>query len=602
MGLPISVGDIFPIPVALAPGRSVPTPSGSLPPVEKLLCDFITTANDLDAGGSAPTAYGELTSVQAAVLASVSPPLARFADLPVESSDEQAFADVCGGLDYHDDPTTFSPLEMSRLSLRPPGARPRPLSDLLGPHGASLSDVNSCMEPDDRVAHKLKEAELEIPFMDPGVRRSQKLYGRLLRRMRDAGMLDFVGADRTDLVREMVGIFAVEKEFGKQRVVIYCRRSNCHFVPPPRTALPTCAGYSRLHLEPGDSLWSGGFDLKDAFYQLELPYEFRRFFCLPQCSGRMLGLVGPEADLQFVPRLAVVPMGWTHALHVCQTIFTSIIREALHDKLPFVDDHAPSCSLRRGVVSCYVDNFGVMSTSAKVCREAVSQDRDLCITRGLEFHEFVEAAEGFEYLGMCGTRDGIIATKSARRVRLYQALRHARRRGRMSSHQLECLVGHFTSQALLKRESLCMLRAVYCFIKRKFKRSTALWPAVNRELQWMESVVPLLEVDAKRSWSGKVYCFDASEWGEGVQMILLEPEAVASIGAYSERWIFRSHEPPSRELAHQAIMDSLLAAQDHEALDKYLEGLRKRSNHKDHRMVSAAETYAASFDPSRHLA
>ena len=80
----------------------------------------------------------------------------------------------------------------------------------------------------------------------------------------------------------------------------------------------------------------------------------------------------------------------------------------------------------------------------------------------------------------------------------------------MTSHQLECLLGRFASQALLKRESLSMLRAVYCFVKRKFKQSVELWPSVLRELRWMQSVVPLLEVDARRVWSPRVFCFDAS--------------------------------------------------------------------------------------------
>ena len=117
----------------------------------------------------------------------------------------------------------------------------------------------------------------------------------------------------------------------------------------------------------------------------------------------------------------------------------------------------------------------------------------------------------------------------------------------------------------------------------------------------MESQVPILEVDARRVWSPRVFCFDDSEWGEGILSTLVEPSEAASIGAYSEKWRFRAREPPPRELAHQAIMDSLLAAEDHESLEKYLASLQSKKSTTSHRMLSAAEHYAESLDPSRHI-
>ena len=88
----------------------------------------------------------------------------------------------------------------------------------------------------------------------------------------------------------------------------------------------------------------------------------------------------------------------------------------------------------------------------------MAEVKQLCDLRGLKHHELVESQTGFEFLGMTGTPEGVISIKLVRRARLYQAVRYARRRRYMNSHQLECLVGQFTSQALLRRETLIRFR------------------------------------------------------------------------------------------------------------------------------------------------
>ena len=78
-------------------------------------------------------------------------------------------------------------------------------------------------------------------------------------------------------------------------------------------------------------------------------------------------------------------------MDVCQRVFIRIIREALQDSLPLIDDHLPLPALDRGVISCYQENFGVLSTSPKECRECVAKEEALCDLRGLQYHELVVA-------------------------------------------------------------------------------------------------------------------------------------------------------------------------------------------------------------------
>ena len=64
-----------------------------------------------------------------------------------------------------------------------------------------------------------------------------------------------------------VGLFAVAKKNGKQRLVIDCRHANCHFSDSEPVHLPTSASLSRLGMNSGDKLYVGQYDLCDAFYQ-----------------------------------------------------------------------------------------------------------------------------------------------------------------------------------------------------------------------------------------------------------------------------------------------------------------------------------------------
>ena len=122
----------------------------------------------------------------------------------------------------------------------------------------------------------------------------------------------------------------------------------------------------------------------------------------------------------------------------------------------------------------------------------------------------------------------------------------------------------------------------------------------------MQSLVPVLEVDARRRWSPETWCFDASEWGEGICSAVRELDKVQRAGAYSEKCRFRNLEPPPRLLAHQAMMDYLLAAADRDALKTYLDSSQTKSSatRDKHRVVAAAAAahkYADSLDPGRHI-
>ena len=127
---------------------------------------------------------------------------------------------------------------------------------------------------------------------------------------------------------------------GKQRLVIDCRMSNKFFKAPRHSDLLTGATLSRLQCDPSKTLYSSQYDLRNAFYQIELPECLRKFFALPAVPAHVLGLRHLGAQMVH-PLLKVLPMGWTHALWWCQEFHKTVVAEALGDDAPFLSDGAP---------------------------------------------------------------------------------------------------------------------------------------------------------------------------------------------------------------------------------------------------------------------
>lgn len=73
----------------------------------------------------------------------------------------------------------------------------------------------------------------------------------------------------------------------------------------------------------------GTADLKDAFYHLSLPLPLRDYFCLGPVRAECVGVsevngAAVSKKRFLTPRLAVVPMGWSWALFLCQKIHESL--------------------------------------------------------------------------------------------------------------------------------------------------------------------------------------------------------------------------------------------------------------------------------------
>ena len=196
---------------------------------------------------------------------------ARMSSEKPSRPDREAYDELVGpALDYPQNGASFVPLENDALSLPECGAEPKDLAVLLGPTGVGEveSFVSSAILPNEVRQKRLAAEDTPTAFLDPGLRRCRRRYVRLVQRLVQCGVLEYGRTCDCD-----VGLFAVSKKSGKQRLVVDARRSNLCFIDPPSVSLPTAASFTRIELAGDQQLHAAQFDLSNAFYQMPMREE-----------------------------------------------------------------------------------------------------------------------------------------------------------------------------------------------------------------------------------------------------------------------------------------------------------------------------------------
>ena len=108
---------------------------------------------------------------------------------------------------------------------------------------------------------------------------------------------------------------------------------------PRKTHLATCSAYAEIQVNVDDrdagpdGMCYASHDVADCFYQMAVPLFLSRFLALKGIKASTIGKtrcadgpVGPDEVLY--PCLAVLPMGFSLALHLAQTAHETILRRA----------------------------------------------------------------------------------------------------------------------------------------------------------------------------------------------------------------------------------------------------------------------------------
>ena len=300
-----------------------------------------------------------------------------------------ALSELCGCSVYDDPGSQVASYNFARFSLPELGAAPAELSELYGDGGVEfIEDFNSkSFLRSEEAGDPLGRAP-PVPYHDEVLRASRSEYARFLRRLLAAGMIEF-DSD----VCEQVGFFFVTKKYGKLRLVIDARRSNCWFRLPAHVDLCTRSSFSGLELEQGQDLYFGHFDIYDALYHFSLPAELRRYFgCPPVLAGDVgitsLGGLPVRLDFVLTPRLRILPTGWSHALWFCQTLHLKLLSRVpgfTDDR--FLLDRRSQPSFSPWGFTVYVDNCIIMGHDPVAVAAAEEEGRAAIEAAGLPTHE-----------------------------------------------------------------------------------------------------------------------------------------------------------------------------------------------------------------------
>ena len=515
-------------------------------------------------GGGPANSFGGTSAAQAEVIHRIQHAVEALGPPPGDLTIPEALRSLrCGGYtDLGQSVGALTNYQPDLVSLPEAGWQPINLDALGGKvRGRSISSfIQEQLLPAETAHMKVKDSGVERPYSDPRFR-DPRVYGDFVSRLLQSSIVDLSMQDG----RERIGLFFVSKKANKLRLIIDARRSNSHFRPPSYVHLATGETLSRLEVEPETELTICTADLKDAFYHLALPEELRTYFTLAPIDGKFLSVkeVGGQRvkpGVMYYPRLAVVPMGWSWALYICQTLHENLVAQAglgddtrLRDKRP--------CPTSGYVHTEYVDNLMLIGTCREQVVSAFQHAVNALKDAGLQVHED-EVCEGDTcVLGWQFTRDGKFGPSSRRVWKVRFAIKGVIARRRATGREIERIVGHASFICLARRESLSIFGEVYRFIQRHRNHSgeVRLPRLVRHELELWSAVSPLIRVDLQAQWSTDVTAVDASFFGLGAVTSKMPLDLVRSLGRWNERWRFadegaRKARDLAKEGSHTSIM------------------------------------------------
>ena len=349
------------------------------------------------------------------------------------------------------------------------------------------------------------------------------------------------------------GLFFVRKKGNQIRMVLDGRSTNASHKLPPHVVLGSAAAWAELDLSElaeGASLWKASGDLQDSFYQFasdELAEDFA--FDFPE-KARDAGVsrvwedgrwVDVDPDDWVYNCFAAIPMGWSWAMWIVQSIVSGVLRSVMLPGEPdLVEDRRPKRRLRGDEVATggYVDNFLVLGAS-----RLTVQRRFLAICErfreiGIALHELREACDdaGFDYLGLEFSTDHRLRPQRPRAWRLDFAISGLLSMEKAHGQHMRCLLGHVVHFFQLAPMGLSLLAACYAFAAAHLDEFAPLWNRARNELKRIQALIFLVEVDLRAPWLPWAVCSDACEHSYAIHARPVDCELLHAVANVREKW------------------------------------------------------------------
>lgn len=404
------------------------------------------------------------------------------------------------------------------------------------------------------------EALIKKPYFDPILKHNRKEYLQFIRELYNRNMIRFKAWDGSS---GDLGIFFVRKKNGSQRLIFDTRILNHKFFDPPSTDLPSADAFTRLETVPDIPFYVGSGDLANAFYTLGVPDDLARMFTLPAVEVESFGIksvdgIAVRPGQRFTPYLTVLPMGWSWALHLCQSVMNHAIEESGVPSHRIISDKGQPVKLSNiSDIACggYVDNFLVVGCDQSAVDAGLAAIAGRLRGLGLTVHEEVGATHETSFVGLSfnGIK-GTVGLKPGRILKLQKAIRELVERNFCSGELMQLILGHITWAVMTRREGLSILKSCYAFVHQNQSKACRLWPSVRWELQTIAALLPLFKGRINVGWSDDLIASDSSPFGYGVCHRKIQSELCSEIGSQSERWRFRFEDAvDARKHAAQTV-------------------------------------------------
>lgn len=323
------------------------------------------------------------------------------------------------------------------------------------------------------------------------------------------------------------GVFGVEKsDSGALRFIANLVPGNTYFEEPEKLSLPGPDLLAQLHTTSKD-LFVYKYDVRAFFHRIRTPQWMHKYFCLKPLPARLFGL---GEGLVF-PALTTLPMGFSHAPFLAQSVHEEVLRRAgLRDSDRvcldndrsvertrygmYIDDGFGFSPYKGEAIAMYQASLSALDKAGLSCKasKCVPPTKAPLKLLGLQ----VEGAKAKLGPAPQELRGLVLLTQ--------QVLQE----GKASGRQLERIVGKWSWFLLCNRLGFSVFSAVYGFIKSAENNVRNLWPSVQKDLLLACGLAPLLSVSWAQDWSEGVSAFDASLEGQGVSELLLPRGEVQS--------------------------------------------------------------------------
>jgi hypothetical protein len=327
----------------------------------------------------------------------------------------------------------------------------------------------------------------------------------------------------TALPKAVNGVFTVGKDDLADRLIIDAQPANRLFIDSPAVSLPDPSHLVQLQVPAGSPLFVGKSDLSNFYHHIGLPQWMQPYFCLPALTPAELHSIGiSELSADSYPMCVTLPMGFSHAVYLAQTVHEHIVYSDGDLLLEHNLLHMPSpaVGLTHALHGIVIDDFFLFSLNQQLASQQLTRVLSAYRRAGFVVKDSKVVMPtsapvkviGFEVSGSSST----ISLSTESRLSLLRSTLAVLHLSHVTGTTLSHLVGRWTWCLLIRRPALSVLQHVYRFSTVARGRRFHLWPCVRRELTALLGLLPLLQFRLDSPVFHRIVATDASEVGAGM--------------------------------------------------------------------------------------